>query len=65
MKSPPHNSQPYPPIIIIIKTNIIIKYLRPRLEEDTTPDAIDSSLEADILNKIPKDISEMYVEATL
>jgi len=37
----------------------IITYLRTRLHEDTTPDAIDSSLEADILRKIPDDISEM------
>jgi len=37
----------------------IIRYLHSRLDEDTTPDAMDSSLEADILKKIPKDISEM------
>ena len=42
----------------------IISYLRARLDEDTIPDAMDSSLEADILKKIPEDISEMYVEAT-
>ena len=42
----------------------IIRYLRSRLGEDTTPDAMDSSLEADILKKIPEDISEMYVEVT-
>ena len=42
----------------------IIRYLRSRLDEDTTPDAMDSSLEADILKKIPEDISEMYVEVT-
>ena len=42
----------------------IIGYLRTRLHADTNPDAMDSSLEADILKKIPKDISEMYVEAT-
>ena len=43
----------------------IIRYLRARLDEDTVPDAMDSSLEADILKKIPEDISEMCVEATL
>ena len=43
----------------------IIRYLRSRLDEDTTPDAMDSRLEADILKKIPEDISEMYVEITL
>ena len=37
----------------------IIRYLHNRLDEDTTPDAMDSSLEADILKKIPDDISEM------
>ena len=41
----------------------IIRYLHSRLAEDTIPDAMDSSLEADILKKIPEDISEMYVEA--
>ena len=44
----------------------IIAYLHTRLTEDTIPDAMDSSLEADILNKIPEEVSEMYVEvATL
>ena len=42
----------------------IIRYLHSRLDEDTTPDAMDSSLEADILKKIPEDVSEMYVEVT-
>jgi len=42
----------------------IIRYLHSRLDEDTTPDAMDSRLEADILKKIPDDISEMYVEVT-
>ena len=37
----------------------IISYLHNRLDGDTTPDAMDSSLEADILRKIPEDISEM------
>ena len=41
----------------------IISYLYSRLDEDTTPDAMDSSLEADILKKIPEDISEMCVLA--
>ena len=36
----------------------ITRFLRRRLNEDTTPDAMDSSLEADILKKIPEDISE-------
>jgi len=51
---------------ISIKKNDIIRYLRARLEDDTAPDAMNNSLEAEILKKIPEDISEMYVEtATL
>ena len=42
----------------------IVGYLRTRLMEDTNPNAMDSTLEADILRKIPENISEMYVEAT-
>jgi len=49
---------------ISTKRDDVIRYLRSRLEEDTTPDAMDSCLEADILRKIPEDISEMYVETT-
>ena len=41
----------------------IMEYLRLRLDEDETPDAMDESLEADILQKIPEKMSEMYVEA--
>jgi len=37
----------------------VIRYLRTRLAADTTPDAMDSSLEADILKKIPEGISGM------
>jgi len=37
----------------------IIRYLRSKLDEDTVLDAMDSSLEEDILKKIPEDISEM------
>lgn len=43
----------------------IIKYLRARLEEDTTPEAMDDSLEADILKSIPESVSEMYVRETI
>ena len=43
----------------------IVEYLRVRLEEDETPDAMDESLEADILEKIPENMSEMYVSAML
>ena len=52
-------------IRITPKRGDIIRYLHNRLDEDTTPDAMDSSLEAEILTKIPEDISEMYVENTL
>ena len=48
-------------ICITPKRDDVIGYLRARLSEDTNPDAMDSSLEADILKKIPNDISEMYV----
>ena len=47
---------------ISTKRGDIIRYLRSKLEEDTIPDAMDSSLEAEILKKIPEDVSEMYVE---
>ena len=36
----------------------IISYLHSRLDEDTMPTAMDSSLKADILRKIPDDVSE-------
>jgi len=39
----------------------IIGYLRVRLEEDETPRAMDEDLEADILEKIPEKMLEMYV----
>jgi len=41
----------------------IIEYLRIRLEGDQTPDAMDENLAADILEKIPQNIPEMYVGA--
>ena len=46
------------------KRDDIVIYLRSRLAADPTSDAMDSTLEADILKKIPNDISEMYVMAT-
>jgi len=39
----------------------ILEYLRLRLDEDEMPDAMDESLEADILEKIPETMSETYV----
>ena len=38
----------------------IIEYLRVRLDKDETPDAMDESLAADIMEKIPENISEMH-----
>ena len=43
--------------------NDITEYLRLRIDEDETPDAMDESLEEDILEKIPEHMSEMYVRA--
>ena len=43
--------------------NDIMEYLRLRLNEDETPNAMDESLKADILEKIPSTMSEMYVGA--
>jgi len=37
----------------------IISYLHSKLKDDATPDVMDSNLKADILRKIPEDISEM------
>ena len=51
-------------ISISPKRDDIISYLRSKLDEDTNPDAMDSSLVEDIMEKIPEDVSEMYVEAT-
>ena len=39
----------------------IIGYLRVRLDEDETPDAMDESLAAGIIDTIPENMSEMYV----
>ena len=43
----------------------IVRYLRARLDRDTTLGAMNSDLKADILREIPESISEMYVEVTL
>ena len=39
----------------------IIVYLRVKLGQDPTLDAMDKCLEAEILEKIPKSMSEMYL----
>ena len=51
-------------IAITPRKDDITEYLRARLKEDTNPDAMDSTLEAEILRKIPEDISEMFVETS-
>ena len=51
-------------IAITRRKGDIIEYLRARLREDTKPGAMDITLEAEILRKIPEDVSEMCVEAT-
>ena len=43
----------------------IIGYLRVRLAEDPTPHAMNKSLEVDILEKIPGNMSKMYVGAII
>ena len=52
-------------IRITPKRSDIMSYLQIRLDEDTTPEAMDDSLRAAILKRIPESISEMSVEATM
>jgi len=40
----------------------VLRYLRQRLRNDTTPEIMNSSLEADIIKTIPEASSETYVE---
>jgi len=42
----------------------IISFLHRRLDQDIRSEAMDDSLKADILKKIPKDVSEMWVKST-
>jgi len=37
----------------------IVRFLRAKLKEDTTPDAMDKNLEEDIIRSIPETVSEM------
>jgi len=41
----------------------IVTYILAKLEEDTNKDAMNASLRADILERVPAMVSEMYVEA--
>ena len=43
------------------KRGDIIRYLHRKLAVDRTPDAMDRTLEADILGKIPNDILKMCI----
>jgi len=49
-------------ILITPRRDDVIRYLHKRIADDTTPDAMDTRLEADILKRILDNISEMYVE---
>ena len=51
-------------ISISPKRDDIVTYLRGKLAADTTPDAMDSTLEAEIMKEIPSGVSEMYVDTT-
>jgi len=46
-------------ILITARRDDITRYLHTRLAEDTTPDAMDDTLEKEILEKIPINTSEM------
>jgi len=50
-------------VSIVSRENDIITYLRARLGQDTTPEAMDSFLENDIMKSIPEEISETCVPA--
>jgi len=52
-------------VSIGLNKNDITGYLRLRLDEDETPEAMNESLKADILKKIPENMSEMYVGTIL
>ncbi|PUU75154.1 EAP30/Vps36 family-domain-containing protein [Tuber borchii] len=60
-----HSSGRVTALRITARRGDIITYLQSRLDEDTTPDAIESSLEADILKKIPEEISEIFLLVSL
>ena len=46
-------------ISIIPTKDDIVRFLREKLKKDATPDAMDKSLEADIMKNIPETVSEM------
>ena len=46
-------------VSIIPTKNDIVRFLRAKLERDATPDAMDKSLEADIINNVSETVSKM------
>ena len=48
-------------ISIVPPGDDIVIFLRAKLREDTMPDAMDESLEEEIIRNIPEKVSEMYV----
>ena len=51
-------------IPIIPTTDDIERYLKMRLDRDTTPNEMDDSLRAEIMRVIPKEVSKMCVKTT-
>ena len=47
------------------KEDDVVRYLRERLRNDTTPEVMNRALEEDILKSIPEASSETYVERTM
>ena len=52
-------------LLVSPRRDDITRYIYTRLAADITSDAMDSNLQTDILGKIPENISEMYVAATI
>jgi len=46
-------------VLIVPTKDDTIRFLRAKLKEDTTPDAVDKSLEEEIIETIPETVSEM------
>ena len=46
-------------VSIVPTKDDIVRFLRAKLREDTTPDAMDDSLEEDIIKNIPETVSEL------
>jgi len=46
-------------VSISLRKDEIIQYIRKKLAEDTTPEAMDEGLETEIVKKIPETVSEM------